>query len=1075
MSRPPDLRSHPALKAVDSRAVERAASLVRERLALHSLGEHVRFCFEHTSEDNDLLSKVAFAYEIAAIEGLGELSRPSGEDAALRNQTVSAASFAFDIMRLLPIPKRTHERLFFVLKTSAMACCGDRWPDLRRWYSDNPDMLRIPDPDSKWDRRLLCGIFDCWIRLFEMRSTAAINQVANIINGLRREQDSFEEKMFDGERDGRAVAFHLAAMYHWAKATEILAEYITSGTPADPFAQVDKHLDAATTAVDASGDRHTFTILRWLHAAGRIMITNSLWWATRSVNSLVSEFVRSLTRRGSNALFELLPPQRTALLSGRLLDPAKTAVVANLPTSSGKTLLAQLRILQALNQFRSDGGWIAYVAPTRALTAQITRTFRRDLEVVGVRTEQLTSAVEIDAFEEDVLAEEHSFDVLVSTPEKLSLVIRNDKIQRPLTLAVIDEAHNIESNDRGLRIELLLSTIKRKYGGASFLLLMPDGGDTSSLVGWLAQDTGAGQSISQGTSWRPNERLVGIYRAVPDDSVNAGWSLQYETLSTAKNTVHLNGTCPVGHPKPVDVPRSTVLKKDKQAGTGIQAAAMATSLSPLGTSIAFVRQTRDAWSAARKAAGALERLDPISDDIQMVQDFLRTEISPEFELVDMLERGVGVHHAGLSDETRALMEWLAERGHLRVLCTTSTIAQGINFPVSSVFLQSLYLPRGRSSVRMASRDFWNLAGRAGRIYQDSIGVVGIADGNRHEEVAEFVRASIDPVSSRMAVMLDGLDNDGDLDALPRHMLDSEWDDFRGYVAQLWAEKKNLEDVLAESELLLRQTYGFTTLRNDPKMKKRSNALLGATQEYIRTLAKMPRAALLANSTGFSPEGARTAILQMRQNRTTTLDWTPESLFDSGGKMADLFGVMLEVPQLKKQLAGAGNDSMDKDTLAGITLDWVNGHGISDIAKSYFSNDEHTQSLTNACKVVYKSIVGVGSWGVSTLSNASGLDYENMPETERRRINTLPAMVYHGARTEDAVLMRINAAPRSAASALGKMYRDSGRERTVRGARKFLQDLDANDWGRIRPAGAMLSGDRYRSVWRVLSGEADTQA
>ena len=44
-----------------------------------------------------------------------------------------------------------------------------------------------------------------------------------------------------------------------------------------------------------------------------------------------------------------------------------------------------------------------------------------------------------------------------------------------------------------------------------------------------------------------------------------------------------------------------------------------------------------------------------------------------------------MHHAGLSDDVRALMEWLAETGSLRMLCATSTIAQGINFPVSSVF------------------------------------------------------------------------------------------------------------------------------------------------------------------------------------------------------------------------------------------------------------------------------------------------------------------------------------------------------------------------------------------------------
>jgi hypothetical protein len=47
-----------------------------------------------------------------------------------------------------------------------------------------------------------------------------------------------------------------------------------------------------------------------------------------------------------------------------------------------------------------------------------------------------------------------------------------------------------------------------------------------------------------------------------------------------------------------------------------------------------------------------------------VQSFLKTEVAPDFELVPMLAHGVGVHHAGLSDEIRSLMEWLAEQGSL---------------------------------------------------------------------------------------------------------------------------------------------------------------------------------------------------------------------------------------------------------------------------------------------------------------------------------------------------------------------------------------------------------------------------
>ena len=185
-------------------------------------------------------------------------------------------------------------------------------------------------------------------------------------------------------------------------------------------------------------------------------------------------------------MFELLPPQRAALLEQGLLDQAKTEIVIDLPTSGGKTLLAQFRILQVLNQFDAEKGWIAYVAPTRALCAQITRRLRADFDPIGLRVEQLTAAVEVDAFEEELLTEtDQSFHILVATPEKLSLVIRNKKVkQRPLALVVMDEAHNLETKGRGLRIELLLATVKMDCPRANFLLLMPYVGGCS-IVSWL--------------------------------------------------------------------------------------------------------------------------------------------------------------------------------------------------------------------------------------------------------------------------------------------------------------------------------------------------------------------------------------------------------------------------------------------------------------------------------------------------------------------------------------------------------------------------------------------------------------
>lgn len=1073
--------NHWAVLAVGEAERDRGLKVADARLVKQAVGRQMHIDFAETDYDPDLLRRLAMAYEMAAIEGLGAVLNPTSTDDELRQQCASGAWRAFEIRRLFNLPEQTEESIFHILHLSALAYCGDRWSDLRRWYNENEQNIPAPSvADVSWDQRLLYRLFECWVSLFRKKGWNDLDNIRYTIIGLREDQKTYESSALNNGSNAvdRAMALRLVALYHWAKSTELLSVYMLQGEPSNIATQLDKHFESGVEAATAAHDAQLEVLLRWLHVASRQMVAGSIWWVARAVNSRVAQFVKNATKQ--QALFELLPPQRTALQEQGLLDQASTAVVVEMPTSGGKTLLAQFRILQALNQFDADGGWVAYVAPTRALTAQITRRLRRDFEPIGVQVEQLTGAVEIDTFEDDLLSghdDGQTFDVLVATPEKLQLVIRNKKVSRPLALVVMDEAHNIEDETRGLRIELLLATIKQEYqSSANFLLLMPYVEKAETLARWLAHDVNAGRTISMGTTpWKPNERIVGIFHAEADDSVRAGWRLKYQTLITTPKTIHLEGNHAAGGVKPLKIPKSKIFdaKNRQQKGLSLQTAAMAKIFSERGTSIAVANTINSVWTMARKISKTVDVLSPIPDEIELVQKFLKTEISPDFELVEMLSRGIGVHHAGLSDEVRALIEWLAEEGKLRVLCTTTTIAQGINFPVSSVFLSSRFVPHGTYSKEMTPREFWNLVGRAGRIGHDSVGVVGLAAGNKPEKIAGYVSETTGALVSRLVTMLNDLE-DKRLNDLSTVIQGEQWDDFRCYVAHLWNEKKNLDAVLADTEQLLRNTYGYGVLSSSQDGKEKADALLDATRNYARKLADNPGQVELADMTGFSPEGVGKALAGLNQleRKLTVADWTPDSLFGSGNGLADLFGIMLKVPQLKS-LTEIGGKGTEKRQIADITNAWVSGESIQDIARQFFEGNE-TEAITDACKAIYRNLVNTGTWGLSALSQMSGVDFDSLPESERRRINAMPAMIYHGVNTEEAVLMRMNFAPRSAAENLGREFRANFGQAAdtagVREAREFLKNMDEDDWKRIRPEGSHLSGPDYRNVWGLLSGE-----
>ena len=97
----------------------------------------------------------------------------------------------------------------------------------------------------------------------------------------------------------------------------------------------------------------------------------------------------------------------------------------------------------------------------------------------------------------------------------------------------------------------------------------------------------------------------------------------------------------------------------------------------------------------------------------------------------LLGCGVGVHHAGMLPRYRLLVEKLAQQGLLPIICGTDTLGVGINVPIHTVVLTQLTKFDGRKMRRLRSREFHQIAGRAGRSGFDTEGVV-IAEAPEHE-------------------------------------------------------------------------------------------------------------------------------------------------------------------------------------------------------------------------------------------------------------------------------------------------------------------------------------------------------
>ena len=118
----------------------------------------------------------------------------------------------------------------------------------------------------------------------------------------------------------------------------------------------------------------------------------------------------------------------------------------------------------------------------------------------------------------------------------------------------------------------------------------------------------------------------------------------------------------------------------------------------------------------------------------------------------LLRLGIGVHHAGMLPKYRRLVEQLAQRGMLRVICGTDTLGVGINVPIRTVLLTALTKFDGQRMRQLNAREFHQIAGRAGRAGFDTAGTV-VAQAPEHEtENAAAIRRAGDDVKKKRKII-----------------------------------------------------------------------------------------------------------------------------------------------------------------------------------------------------------------------------------------------------------------------------------------------------------------------------------
>jgi len=375
------------------------------------------------------------------------------------------------------------------------------------------------------------------------------------------------------------------------------------------------------------------------------------------------------------------------------------------PSSSSRTQGARSSRSKngASSMFDVDDMKIVYVAPMKALAAEVAAAFSRRLAALGLRVRELTGDMQLTRSE---LAETH---MLVVTPEKWDVVTRKGGEGAPSSssaLLILDEVHLL-AEERGAVLEALVARTRRQVEAQQrpirllgLSATLPNPGDVATFLGVPPQ----GLFVFD-ARYRPvplTQKFVGVSESHPAKRLVLMNQLAYDECISA-------------------------VRRGKQAMVFVHARA---------DTVRTARALAELAAACGDAAGFEPPDAAQMPDVELLtRDVARCRSR---EIQELAAKGFGIHHAGLLRPDRSLVERLFSRGYLKVLVCTATLAWGVNLPAHSVVIKGtqVYDAAKGGFKDLGLLDVGQIFGRAGRPQFDDTGEACII--TQHNRLAHYL-------------------------------------------------------------------------------------------------------------------------------------------------------------------------------------------------------------------------------------------------------------------------------------------------------------------------------------------------
>ncbi|HNV00851.1 MAG TPA: DEAD/DEAH box helicase, partial [archaeon] len=386
----------------------------------------------------------------------------------------------------------------------------------------------------------------------------------------------------------------------------------------------------------------------------------------------------------------------------KCLDKLDKSLVVSAPTASGKTIVAELFVLNSVLNKRKK---VIYTCPLRALASEHYKDFKKKYPQIKFSL----STGDLDSSSSYL----KKFDVIMTTYEKLASLLRHKaEWLSEVGCIIVDEIHELDSN-RGPVLEIALTQLRNRNKELKILGLSATIPNSKELSEWL--DAKLVES-----DYRPTKLIEGVLF----ESEITYQDQKIEKISDVEELI------------------KNLIKENKQA-------------------LVFLNSRKRAEGFAKKITKIVSKnlstksITKLNEASSKTLNVLESPTEQCASLSDCIKQGSAFHHAGLLNQQREIVEDNFRNGEIKVLCSTTTLSAGINLPADLVIIPSVYRFEKFSMELIPVREYKQCAGRSGRPKFSSEGksiVLASSEEQKELILEKYINGSIEKIESKLSIV-----------------------------------------------------------------------------------------------------------------------------------------------------------------------------------------------------------------------------------------------------------------------------------------------------------------------------------